>query len=132
MDAAQFLDAQFSEHAELVERTRLAVREPFVRLVGACVACLDKGGKILLFGNGGSAADAQHLAAELVVRYRRNRKALAAIALTTDTSILTACSNPTTSPTTTSSPARSRRWPGRATSASASPPRARAPTCSRR
>jgi D-sedoheptulose 7-phosphate isomerase len=93
MDAAQFLDAQFSEHAELVERTRLAVREPFVRLVGACVACLDKGGKILLFGNGGSAADAQHLAAELVVRYRRNRKALAAIALTTDTSILTACSN---------------------------------------
>ncbi|MBI2235899.1 MAG: D-sedoheptulose 7-phosphate isomerase [Magnetospirillum sp.] len=93
MDAAQFLDAQFSEHAELVDRTRLAVREPFIRLVGACIACLDMGGKILFFGNGGSAADAQHLAAELVVRYRRNRKALAALALTTDTSTLTACSN---------------------------------------
>jgi len=51
------------------------------------------GGKILLCGNGGSAADAQHAATELVVRYRRSRRALAAIALTTDTSILTASGN---------------------------------------
>lgn len=55
--------------------------------------CLEAGGKVLLFGNGGSAADAQHLATELVVRYRRNRKALAALALTTDTSTLTAAAN---------------------------------------
>ena len=50
-------------------------------------------GKIILFGNGGSAADAQHIAAELVGRYKSNRKGLAAIALTTDTSALTAISN---------------------------------------
>ncbi|QER42203.1 D-sedoheptulose 7-phosphate isomerase [Thermodesulfobacterium sp. TA1] len=52
-----------------------------------------KGGKILIFGNGGSAADAQHLAAELVNRFKKERKPLPAIALTTDTSILTAVSN---------------------------------------
>jgi D-sedoheptulose 7-phosphate isomerase len=54
---------------------------------------LKQGGKILLCGNGGSAADCQHIAAELVVRYEKNRKALAAIALSTDSSILTAHSN---------------------------------------
>jgi D-sedoheptulose 7-phosphate isomerase len=57
------------------------------------VACLDAGGKVLWMGNGGSAADSQHLAAELVGRYTRERKALASIALTTDTSILTAVAN---------------------------------------
>lgn len=54
---------------------------------------LNAGHKVLFFGNGGSAADAQHFAAELVVRYRSNRSALAGIALTTDSSILTAHSN---------------------------------------
>lgn len=54
---------------------------------------LREGRKILLFGNGGSAADSQHIAAELVSRFRRERAALPAIALTTDTSILTAISN---------------------------------------
>lgn len=57
------------------------------------IETLKQGGKILLCGNGGSAADCQHIAAELVVRYEKNRKALAAIALTTDSSILTAHSN---------------------------------------
>ncbi len=52
-----------------------------------------KGGKLLVFGNGGSAADAQHLAGELVNRFKKERKPLAAIALTTDTSVLTAISN---------------------------------------
>jgi D-sedoheptulose 7-phosphate isomerase len=55
--------------------------------------CLRGGGKLLLFGNGGSAADAQHLAAEFVGRFRIERQALAAIALTTDSSILTAVGN---------------------------------------
>lgn len=55
--------------------------------------CLQAGHKILFFGNGGSAADAQHLAAEFVVRYHKDRKPYGAIALTTDTSILTAHSN---------------------------------------
>lgn len=58
-----------------------------------CADSLRYGGRILLCGNGGSAADAQHLAAELVGRYQRERRALAAIALTTDTSILTSVAN---------------------------------------
>ena len=59
------------------------------RMVGA----FKKGNKILLCGNGGSAADAQHIAAEFIARFKRERKSLPAIALTTDTSILTAVSN---------------------------------------
>jgi D-sedoheptulose 7-phosphate isomerase len=55
--------------------------------------CLQQGGKILLMGNGGSAADSQHIAAEIVGRYKRERKGLPAIALTTDTSILTSVGN---------------------------------------
>ena len=58
-----------------------------------CADTLNKGGKILFAGNGGSAADAQHLAAELVCRYQVNRRALAAIALSTDSSALTAVGN---------------------------------------
>jgi D-sedoheptulose 7-phosphate isomerase len=52
-----------------------------------------RGGKLLLFGNGGSAADAQHIAAELIIRYKADRAAISAVALTTDTSALTACGN---------------------------------------
>jgi D-sedoheptulose 7-phosphate isomerase len=59
----------------------------------ACAGALRRGGKLLLAGNGGSAADAQHLAAEFVGRFRTERAALAAIALTTDTSLLTAVAN---------------------------------------
>jgi D-sedoheptulose 7-phosphate isomerase len=62
-------------------------------LVGKCYAALQAGGKIIWMGNGGSAADAQHLAAEFMVRYKNERGPLASIALTTDTSILTAHSN---------------------------------------
>jgi len=58
-----------------------------------CIDSLQNGGKILIFGNGGSAADAQHIAAELTGRYKVERKGLAAIALTTDTSALTAIGN---------------------------------------
>lgn len=57
------------------------------------ISTLQQGGKILLCGNGGSAADAQHIAAEFVVRYEKKRRALAAMALTTDSSILTAHAN---------------------------------------
>lgn len=59
----------------------------------ACIACYQKGGKILLAGNGGSAADAQHIAGEFVSRFAFDRPGLPAIALTTDTSILTAIGN---------------------------------------
>jgi D-sedoheptulose 7-phosphate isomerase len=62
-------------------------------VAGACVAALGRGRKILFAGNGGSAADAQHLAAELVSRYAYDRPGLPAFALTTDTSVLTAIGN---------------------------------------
>ena len=58
-----------------------------------CIDCLKSGNKILIFGNGGSAADAQHIAAEIVGRYKTNRKGLPAIALTTDSSAMTAIAN---------------------------------------
>lgn len=93
MDPRQFLAQQFVEHEQTVAATRAAVADGFDALVECCTRSLRDGGKILFFGNGGSAADAQHLAAELVVRYRANGRALAALALTTDTSTLTACSN---------------------------------------
>ncbi|MGE5548188.1 MAG: D-sedoheptulose 7-phosphate isomerase [Solirubrobacterales bacterium] len=93
MTHAAFLDAEFAEHERVLSATRAAVAPSFDRLAERCLASLKMGGKIVLFGNGGSAADAQHLAAELVVRYRRQRRGLAAVALTTDSSILTACAN---------------------------------------
>lgn len=93
MDPRHFLAQQFAEHEETVAITKDYVGDAFSRLAERCVSALESGGKIVFFGNGGSAADAQHLAAELVVRYRANGRALAALALTTDTSILTACSN---------------------------------------
>ncbi len=57
------------------------------------IESLKKGGKVILFGNGGSAADAQHIAAEFIGRFKKDRSALAAIALTTNTSILTSLAN---------------------------------------
>lgn len=68
-------------------------QETLSAIAQAWVDALKAGKKILFFGNGGSAADAQHLAAELCVRYRLNRRALGGLALTTDTSVLTAHSN---------------------------------------
>lgn len=57
------------------------------------IECLKKGGKVILFGNGGSAADAQHIAAELIGRFKKDRSALAALSLTTNTSVLTSLAN---------------------------------------
>ena len=67
--------------------------EAVVAVAGAIAQSLKSGGSVLVFGNGGSAADAQHFAAELVGRYEKDRKAWPAIALTTDTSALTAIGN---------------------------------------
>lgn len=92
MNVEAILDGHLTEHLATVERLR-GMKPLVEELARRLLACLDAGGKVLFFGNGGSAADAQHLAAELVVRFRENRRALAGIALTTDTSILTAGSN---------------------------------------
>ncbi|MCB1857624.1 MAG: phosphoheptose isomerase [Gammaproteobacteria bacterium] len=83
----------FSASIEAKTTSVPVVTEPIVRAVGAIVASLLEGGKILACGNGGSAADAQHLASELLNRFERERPGLPAIALTTDTSTLTSIAN---------------------------------------
>ena len=93
MIAEDFFQAELDEHAEVLAATREALQAPFTALVQHAVEAIEGGGKILLFGNGGSAADAQHLATELTVRYKTDRDPIAAIALTTDTSALTAIGN---------------------------------------
>jgi D-sedoheptulose 7-phosphate isomerase len=93
LDLAAFFTAEFAEQHEVARRTEAALGPAFAALVNACVASLRGGGKLMFFGNGGSAADAQHLATELTIRYKTDRAALAAIALTTDTSALTAAGN---------------------------------------
>jgi D-sedoheptulose 7-phosphate isomerase len=92
-DLDRFFAAEFDEHAAVVRATREALAPEFRKLVAASVACIKGGGKLLFFGNGGSAGDAQHLATELAVRYIKDRAPIAAIALTTDTSALTAIGN---------------------------------------
>lgn len=87
------LKQSLEEHLEVIQ-TLLQSKLNEIERAGELIrATLDKGHKILLCGNGGSAADAQHIAAELVGRYERQRRAWPAIALTTDTSALTALSN---------------------------------------
>jgi len=93
MDMQKFFNFEFDEHAAVLVATRNALGEPFARLVAVSVAALKAGNKLMFFGNGGSASDAQHLATELTVRYKTNRPAIAALALTTDTSALTAIAN---------------------------------------
>ena len=77
----------------LHERLRAGGIEPVVDAAEAIVNALGRDGRVLVFGNGGSAAEAQHFAAELSGRFERDRRALAAVALTTDTSVLTAVGN---------------------------------------
>ena len=93
MDLDAYYSSEFAEHEKVAQATRALLKEPFRRLVRACVESVGAGGKILLFGNGGSAADCQHIATELTVRYVKDREPIAAIALTTDTSALTAIAN---------------------------------------
>ena len=80
-------------HADAIAACLPALEESFSLTVELCEARLSAGGKIVLFGNGGSAADAQHIASELTVRFTVDRRAIPALALTTDTSALTACGN---------------------------------------
>ncbi len=93
MDLDAFYAAELDQHAAVLAATREVMREPFARLVALCAAAARAGNKIVFFGNGGSASDAQHLATELAVRYKEDRAPITAIALTTDTSSLTAIGN---------------------------------------
>lgn len=85
--------AHFQESADLKMKSAAALAQPISQAVELMFGALSNGNKILACGNGGSAADCQHFAAELVGRFERERFPLPAIALTTDTSILTAVGN---------------------------------------
>lgn len=93
MDLGRYFATEFADHAAVVTATEQAVARPFADLVGRCANAIRAGGKILLLGNGGSAADAQHIATELTIRFIKDRAPIAAIALTTDTSAITAAGN---------------------------------------
>lgn len=92
-DLDALFDAELDAHRRVAEATQASLRAAFAGLVERAEAAVNGGGKLLLFGNGGSAGDAQHIATELVVRYRGDRPAIPAIALTTDSSALTAIGN---------------------------------------
>jgi D-sedoheptulose 7-phosphate isomerase len=83
---------QFEQHQRVVSVAMQHI-ELLERIADRIIECFNTGGKLFVLGNGGSAADAQHIAAELVGRFKHDRKALPAVALTTDTSILTAVAN---------------------------------------
>ncbi len=89
---AVLFDRLYGDHLAAFERTR-PLLAPAAVLAEAVISVLSAGGKLLLCGNGGSAADAQHIATEFTVRFETTRRGLPAIALTTDTSALTAASN---------------------------------------
>ncbi len=89
----QRIQQQFFDSADLKYQAAEVLTKPIADAAHAVLGCITAGGKVLVCGNGGSAADAQHFAAEFVGRFERERPGLAAIALTTDTSILTAIGN---------------------------------------
>ncbi|MBP6778468.1 MAG: phosphoheptose isomerase [Piscinibacter sp.] len=89
----QRIQQQFFDSADLKYAAAEILARPIADAAQALVGCITSGGKVLACGNGGSASDAQHFAAEFVGRFERERPGLAAIALNTDTSILTAIGN---------------------------------------
>lgn len=82
----------FNSHENVLKKSEILYPQ-IEKIANLCKNAFESGNKILVCGNGGSAADSQHIAAEFVARYSKNRKSLPAVALTTDTSILTAISN---------------------------------------
>ncbi len=93
MNVDAFFCDEMDEHAAVLAGCRERLAPALAAMLRVWVDAIRGGGKIIFFGNGGSAADAQHLAAELAVRYRKDRAAIAALALTTDSSVLTAAGN---------------------------------------
>jgi len=89
----QRIQQQFFDSADLKYQAAETLTRPIAAAVQAVMGCITAGGKVLACGNGGSASDAQHFAAEFIGRFERERPGLAAIALTTDSSILTAVGN---------------------------------------
>lgn len=93
MIISQYIYDEFNDHQDVLKKTIEELENYIEEASELIVSTLKAGNKILLFGNGGSAGDAQHIAAELTGRYKTERQGLAAIALTTDTSAITAIGN---------------------------------------
>src|SRR5665811_557166 len=87
------LDEELTAHIAAIRGTVAGSSVVIAGIVARLCACFEQGGKLLVCGNGGSAADAQHLAAEFMNRFRFDRRPLPALALSTDTSVLTSISN---------------------------------------
>lgn len=88
-----FWASEAKEHKDVAEKTFATLQGEFAQMLDICEAAIKSGNKIMFFGNGGSASDAQHLATELAVRYVNDREPIAALSLSTDTSALTAIGN---------------------------------------
>ncbi len=93
VDATRYFAGIFADTVALHQQVGKLDPSPIVAAAGLAIASLRQGGKILAFGNGGSAADAQHVVAELAGRFERERTALAAVALAADVAVLTAVAN---------------------------------------
>ena len=89
----KFFYSQIKEHELVISKTKESIKENFLNVVDICYQALKNKKKIIFFGNGGSASDAQHLSTELTVRFSKNRKSIPAVSLVTDTSTITAIGN---------------------------------------
>ncbi len=83
----------FQEHIRIAEATEILLKNDLAFAADKCIEALRNGKKIILFGNGGSASDAEHITAEFTGRYKRDRKGLAAISLTSDSAAITSIAN---------------------------------------
>tara|TARA_X000000950_G_scaffold276867_1_gene365444 strand:+ start:498 stop:1103 length:606 start_codon:yes stop_codon:yes gene_type:complete len=92
-EVKDFFHTQILEHQQIIEKVRNNLQDNFLNLVEICCNAIKQDNKIIFFGNGGSASDAQHLSTELTVRFSKDRKAIPALSLVTDTSTLTAIAN---------------------------------------
>ncbi|HUX79764.1 MAG TPA: D-sedoheptulose 7-phosphate isomerase [Alphaproteobacteria bacterium] len=93
LDLRRFYEKEWNEHQSVAIATYEMLFPAFTEWVETAAFAIQHGRKLLFFGNGGSAGDSQHLATELTVRFKTNRKALPALSLTTDSSALTAIGN---------------------------------------
>ena len=89
----KFFYSQIKEHEQVISKTKESIKDNFLNVVDICYQALKNKKKIIFFGNGGSASDAQHLSTELTVRFSKDRKSIPAVSLVTDTSTITAIGN---------------------------------------
>ena len=89
----KFFYSQIKEHELVISKIKESIKENFLNVVEICYQAVKNKKKIIFFGNGGSASDAQHLSTELTVRFSQDRKSIPAISLATDTSTITAIGN---------------------------------------